>query len=327
LFHNIKIVTDQSAINNHNFTFLKKKMLTYGITPPKAKNPEDKIREITNLQIERIKNLGIDALIIYDIQDETERISDSRPYPFLPTIDPKVYSDDYLKELNIPKILFRCVGNCSQKDLETELRNAKNQHYVFVGASSQKQKVQMSLPEAYQLSRNINEKINLGGIMIPERHQKKQDEHFRVRDKINSGCNFFISQAVYHSEASKNFLSDYYYLCGSTQTEMKPILFTLTLCGSARTLDFLKWLGVSIPKWVENDLLNAKDILQKSFDISYQIFRELNEFALNKNIPIGFNIESVSMKQDETEASIKLFRKIQGEYKISKVKKAEFVQG
>lgn len=291
-------------------------MLTYGITPPKAKHSEERVREIANKQIDRINGLDIDALIIYDIQDESERLPDERPYPFLPTVDPKVFSNVYLKELNVPKILFRSVGNYSPEQLREELKNAKkDQHYVFVGASSGSQQVQVSLQEAYELSSELNKDIILGGIMIPERHQIKEDEHLRVRHKTMNGCSFFISQAVYHSEASKNFLSDYYYLCQGTEQEIQPIIFTLTLCGSPKTLEFLKWLGVSIPKWVENELLNAEDILEKSFEISYRIFRELNDFAREKNIPIGFNVESVAIKKDEIEASVELLKKIQKEFK------------
>lgn len=106
---------------------------------------------------------------------------------------------------------------------------------------------------------------------------------------------------------------------------MKPVIFTLTLCGSPKTLDFLKWLGVSIPKWVENDLLNAQDILQKSFDISYRIFEELRDFANDKNIPIGFNIESVAIRKDEIEASIELLKKVQQNFKVAS--KASVVAG
>lgn len=291
-------------------------MLTYGITPPKANNSGDRIKEIAEKQINRIKNLGIDALIIYDIQDESDRISIDRPFPFLPTVDPGLYSQEYLKDLDLPKILFRSVGNYSPDKLKAELQSAKdNQHYVFVGASSQTQNVQLTLQEAYELTKSVNGNINLGGIMIPERHQKKNDEHLRVAEKIKNGCEFFISQAVYHSEASKNFLSDYYYFFENTGQKIKPIIFTLTLCGSPKTLDFLNWLGVSVPKWVQNDLLNSKDILQKSFDISYNIFHELNDFAREKNIPIGFNIESVAIRKDEIEASIELLQKVKSEYK------------
>jgi len=291
-------------------------ILTYGITPPKAKNTEDKIVEIASRQIERIKELEIDALIVYDIQDESERISDERPYAFLPTLDPLQYSEKFLNELTVPKILFRCVGNYAQESLEREFLSAiPGQNYVFVGPSSRNQQVNITLPEAYKMAAKTNNHLNLGGIMIPERHQVKMDEHLRVTEKVNNGCNFFISQAVYHAEASKNFLSDYYYLCKSTGVEMKPIIFTLTLCGSPKTLEFLKWLGVSFPRWVENDLLNSTEILQKSFEISLKIFRELYAFASEKQIPIGFNIESVAIKKDEIEASIELLHQVKQEFK------------
>jgi hypothetical protein len=291
-------------------------ILTYGITPPKAKNTKDKIVEIASRQIERLKELEIDALIVYDIQDESERISDERPYTFLPTLDPLQYSQKFLNDLPVPKILFRCVGNYAKETLEREFLSAyPGQHYVFVGPSSRKQQVNITLPEAYQMAAENNTYLNLGGIMIPERHQVKMDEHLRVIEKVNNGCNFFISQAVYDAEASKNFLSDYYYLCKSNGVEMKPIIFTLTLCGSPKTLEFLKWLGVSFPRWVENDLLNSSEILQKSFEISMNIFRELYAFASEKEIPIGFNIESVAIRKDEIEASIDLLNEVKKEFK------------
>jgi hypothetical protein len=295
-------------------------MLTYGITPPKATNSEERIREIASKQISRIRELDIDALIIYDIQDEADRIAEERPYPFLPTLDPKLYAEEYMKDLEVSKILFRAVGNYTHERLTNEIRSAAaGQRYVFVGASSQSQQVQIQLPDAYDLCRSSNPDVSFGGIMIPERHQKKNDEHLRVQKKINSGCSFFISQAVYHSEASRNFLSDYYYLAESEGFQMKPIMFTLTLCGSPKTLEFLKWLGVSVPRWVENELLRSSDILQKSFEISYRIFQELQEFAATKNIPIGFNVESVSIKKDEIELSVELMKKIQKEYRTEKV--------
>jgi hypothetical protein len=291
-------------------------MLTYGITPPKANNSAEKVFEIARRQIEQINSIQPDALIIYDIQDEADRTSESRPYPFLPTLDPRVYAEKYLQEITAEKILFRAVGSYSPAQLEAELINApKGQRYVFVGASSGQQQVQVTLTDAFSICRNANPGIMLGGIMIPERHEKKHDEHIRVSEKTKNGCSFFISQAVYHAEASKNFLSDYYYLSRTTGVEMKPIMFTLTLCGSAKTLEFLNWLGVSVPKWVRNELLNAPDILQKSFDVSYRIFQELYSFAAEKNIPIGFNVESIAIRKDEIEASVQLFRKIKAEYK------------
>jgi hypothetical protein len=38
-------------------------------------------------------------------------------------------------------------------------------------------------------------------------------------------------------------------------------MLTLTVCGSVETIKFMKWLGISIPRWLENDLSHASDIL------------------------------------------------------------------
>lgn len=287
-------------------------IITYGMTPPKKNHPPEKIAEIAQKQIDRIRRLDIDGLILYDVQDETDRIDQDRPFPYLQTVDPTEYSQEYLKTLDVPKIIYRCAA----KDTETQLSQwvtsdmEQDRFSVFVGASSRKQAVNFSLPEAYQLSSKLNDKLILGGVVIPERHLKKQDEHIRIAEKVESGSTFFISQAAYNVEASKNMLSDYYYHCLHHQLEMVPILINLAPCGSQKTLAFMKWLGISIPKWLENDLMHSNDILDKSIGLCQEIFKELYEFGLEKGIPIGCSVESVSTRKVEIEASIQLVKDI-----------------
>ena len=72
----------------------------------------------------------------------------------------------------------------------------------------------------------------------------------------------------------------------------------------------MKWLGISIPRWLENDLLHSDDILQRSVDYSEQSWRELKSFADEKGVPIGCNIESVAVRKAEVEASIELLRRV-----------------
>ncbi|MDX1475903.1 MAG: hypothetical protein R3309_17145, partial [Reinekea sp.] len=111
--------------------------------------------------------------------------------------------------------------------------------------------------------------------------------------------------------ASKNFLSDYYYYGLENNLPLAPVLLTLTPCGSAKTLSFMKWLGISIPRWLENDLIHSQDILQKSIDFSEQSWLELKDFADEKGIPLGCNIESVAIRKVEVDASIELLNRIQ----------------
>ena len=181
---------------------------------------------------------------------------------------------------------------------------------VFVGAASQNQTVHLKLSDAYRIYKEINSDLVLGGVLIPERHMKNADEHLRIIQKIKKGCKYFISQAVYNVEAAKDFLSDYYYYCKDNNLNMVPMIFTLTPCGSAKTLEFMKWLGISIPRWLENDMMNSEDILNKSVSLSKSIFGSLMDFCAEKEIPIGCNIESVSVRKVEIEASISLARDI-----------------
>ena len=287
-------------------------ILTYGITPPKAGQPEEKIREIAERQMERINQLKLDALILYDIQDEQERTSAERPFPFMKTMDPGEYSQKYLQRLSVPHIIYRCVGKYTREELQMCMQGQEHEpvYSVFVGASSADQKVRMSLAEAYELAREISSPFCLGGVTIPERHQLKTDEHVRTIRKMDRGCRFFVSQAVYNVEASKNFLSDYYYSCVENERPMAPMIMTLTPCGSKKTLEFMKWLGVSIPRWLENELLHSRDILDRSIHFCLQAFEELFQFGMEKGIPIGCNVESVSVKKVEIEASIQLAKDI-----------------
>lgn len=287
-------------------------IVLYGITPPKKDTGLEKIAEIAQVQIERIESLNVDGLILYDIQDEKSRTAEERPFPFIETLSPFFYSEHYLNSLSLPKIIYKSVGKYTQQELSQFLGSASQKDYlsVFVGAASRLQSVNMSIDEAYALNAAENSNILLGGVTIPERHQSKGDEHIRVFKKIAQGCSFFVSQGVYDINAAKNFLSDYYYYGKQHNLPLVPIIFTLTPCGSLKTLDFMKWLGISIPRWLENELLHSVDILQKSVDFSEQHWQTLKAFADDKGIPIGCNIESVAIRKVEIEASIELLQRI-----------------
>ena len=72
----------------------------------------------------------------------------------------------------------------------------------------------------------------------------------------------------------------------------------------------MKWLGIEVPKWLYNDLKHAKDILETSVRTSILIADELLEFAAQKQIPVGFNVESISNKKDEIDAATEILNTI-----------------
>jgi hypothetical protein len=287
-------------------------IVLYGITPPKKGTSEEKVAEISARQVARLQDLSIDGLVLYDIQDEKSRTDEERPFPFMETLDCYDYSQQHLTHLKIPKIIYRAVGKYSESELSDFLTDTNPQENlsIFVGAASKSQKVTLSMSDAYKIKAQTQSDVLLGGVVIPERHQSKGNEHIRVFEKITQGCSFFVSQGVYDVNASKNFLSDYYYYGQEHNIPLVPILFTLTPCGSAKTLQFMKWLGISIPRWLENDLIHSNDILQRSVDVSEQSYRELKAFAEEKGIPVGCNIESVAIRKIEVDASIELLERV-----------------
>ncbi len=290
----------------------EKGIILYGITPPKINHTEEEVKEIAKRHIQRISKLDVDGLVLYDIQDESDRTSEKRPFPFIKTLNPCEYSKNYLQELKTPRIVYRAVGNYTAQEFKKWLEQTKQSqvHSVFVGAASHEQQNNITLKEAYSLKKEVNDNLCLGGITIPERHMKKNDEHLRVFSKKDDSCEYFITQCVYDLHAAKIFLTDYAKYAKENSYEMVPIIFTLTPCGSEKTLEFMKWLGINIPNYLEDQLKESGDILHQSVKLSRDIFEELYTFGLKKGVPVGCNIESVAIRKAEIEASIQLLDEV-----------------
>ncbi|HEX2956689.1 MAG TPA: methylenetetrahydrofolate reductase [Chitinispirillaceae bacterium] len=296
-----------------NLENTKNGILLYGLTPPKATNSPDKLAEIALRHSERIRERNIDGVVLYDIQDESKRNNQDRPFPFLPTLDPVHYCELYMRGITLPKIVYQCVGKYSSEEFIKRLGSLSAEQYslVLVGSASQAQEVRLSLDAAYSIRAQTRPDLLLGGIIIAERHRKKQDEQLRIVKKIEAGCTFFISQAVYDVEGCKNLLSDYFYYCHEHELPLVPVVITLTPCGSLKTLAFMEWLGIHVPDWLKNELSHSNDILKESIQICYAIAEQIVDFCNKKRLTFGFNIESVSIRKEEIDASIELVRMIE----------------
>lgn len=288
-------------------------LVFYSLTPPKITTESSRVKVIADKQIERLQGIPIDGLLLYDIQDETSRTHLERTFAFVPTVTPEHYSRHYLATLNVPKIIYKSIANLTKAQFKDWLfANQDLEYAVFVGASSNQQleATNFNLNEAYELKNQYAKCFLLGGVTIPERHSKKADEHLRIFNKTSRGCTFFVSQCVYSLNDTKNLMSDYYYLSIENDKEFSPIIFTLAPCGSLKTLHFMEWLGIEVPKWIYNDLKHSKDILTSSVETCRNIAIEIMEFAVRKKMPIGFNVESVSIKKEEIEASNELLKDV-----------------
>ncbi|MDR6323021.1 5,10-methylenetetrahydrofolate reductase [Actinoplanes couchii] len=283
-------------------------VLVFSVTPPKLSTAEDRVKEIAEVTLDRLTALDIDGLILYDIDDESDRRPD-RIFPYLPTLDPGRYLTEHLTGWRQPTIIYRCVGKYSEDELTDWMAGAGDQVMsVFVGPSSGGKEVRTTLRRAQELRAEVRPDLPLGAVVIPER----ADEHLRMLSKQERGASFFVSQVVYHVNEMKNLLSGYFYECRERGATPRTMIFTLSLCGSLRTLEFVRWLGVDVPRWLENSIRHSEDPLAESYRQCVAIARDLIDFCEHLGLPYGFNIESVSIRKAEIEASTDLAAEVAG---------------
>ncbi len=286
-------------------------VVLFALTPPRLSTAPDRVAEIAAATMDRLRPLGLDGLVLYDIDDESSRNPSERPFPFSPTLDPA----DYLGLLDgwaTPVVVYRAVGKHGPDDLETWLASQDTSRVatVLVGPSSSASAPALPLSRAQELRRDLAPDLVLGGVAIPERHRRRGDEHHRLVAKQRAGCGFFVTQVVFDVNAAKDLVSDYRWECEAAGLHPAPVVFTFSVCGSMRTLEFLRWLGVDVPRWIENDLRHSTDTLATSLEQASAAAVELIAFCRRLGVPFGINVESVSIRRVEIETSVELARRL-----------------
>jgi len=112
--------------------------LIFALTPPRLATDSERVQEIADATIERLGKIGLDGLILYDIDDESARNPDQRPFPFTPTIDPAEYLANHLSMWPTPVIVYRAVGKYPKPELRAWLsaQDPSQVMTVLVGAST-----------------------------------------------------------------------------------------------------------------------------------------------------------------------------------------------
>lgn len=283
-----------------------------GTTPPKASTEDMQMQEIAERLLSRLQTLEYDGLIVYDIQDESSRIDTPRPFPYMETRDPREYSRLLGNLSQRPIITYKSVAQKDQADFDSWLEDAWNEfgirNLVLVGSPSSEGEIKLSLNDAYAALKEHEKPFHLGGVTIAERHAVKGNEHQRLLAKSGNGCEFFISQAVYNTQATIDLLTSYARSCREQGETPKRIILTFTPCGSAKTLEFMKWLGISVPEATGYRILDAENPLAESIRICQNNLEQILEACLPLGLPIGLNIESLTNRKAEIDASIHLYQ-------------------
>ena len=287
----------------------------YGTTPPRQGSSPEKIYDIAEKLRARLSNLALDAINVYDIQDEAGRTQISRPFPFLPTIDSREYAK-ILKNLTGKEIInYKCVVNHPKEDFKIWLDECwekfELRYLTLVGGStSKKSYLGPTLSQASRMTAKHKYDFTFGGVTIAERHASKGNEPLKLLQKAELGMKFFTSQVVYEPNATIQLLRDYSQKCQELDISPVRIILTFVPCGHLKTLQFLRWLGVNFPTKVEQEIFSAQSPLNKSIEVCCATWRQILDSIEPSNIPLGINVESLSIKKDEINASIDLFHQL-----------------
>lgn len=297
----------------------KQILFLYSTTPPRATTPEDRIQNAVERLVERASRLEVDGVVVYDVQDEHERTTEERPFPFLPILGSMDYAKRLVGTLDSPVITYKCISGMDETRWSSWLDDAAQTGLSFVSvvghASSKARSTGISMPAALEIASHHPGNVTLGGVVIPERHRPDRSESARLIGKAQLGCEYFISQAVYDADAAIRLLRDYATDCKAHEVAPKRLFFTITPCGFEKTITFMKWLGIRILDETVRRILDSPEPIAESIRICVENFRRIAEVAEGLSIPIGVNVESISIRKDEIAGSIDLYGKLSASYR------------
>jgi 5,10-methylenetetrahydrofolate reductase len=263
----------------------------FEVVPPAAAKPEAleaSLQEFQQLQ------RRVDAINIPEIHDEDR--PGERTSKFIARVEPRVLGSRIKRELGIDVVINRVTVHDAEP--ERWFRETYGDwdilNWVLVGGESKNISYPGPNPgEAARLVKSLALPVSLGGITIPSR----VDEPERVRKKHAQGVDFFTSQVMFDS-------NDLVWLLQRLGGVEARIFISFAPVSNSRDLEFLRWLGVDIPRDLDRFLLGAsqgtaapdKTYLERSINLAQRILMDVFDNLPPDPPPIGLNIEHITRK-------------------------------
>src|SRR5918999_4773679 len=142
-------------------------VLLYGTTPPRLGTAPDAVAAAAEKAAARLGGLPLDGVVVYDIQDETGRTNQPRPFPFVGTIDPR----EYAKHFRLPAIVYKALGRIDEAQWRAWLAESKGQvqFLSIVGRPASATPYPLPLSRAIRIAADSGSFV-VGGVVIAERH-------------------------------------------------------------------------------------------------------------------------------------------------------------
>lgn len=275
-------------------------VLIYTVLPPPRGTPWPAVRACAESVYRLIEDVPIDAVHVPEVRSEEARPG-PRTVPFIPKVEPRLFgrllqegSHERLETIVSRRVVYTHWVNQRQWLLRT-WREYGIRNLLLVGGESSR--VRYPGPPVEEAARRIDRELApqgceffLGGIAIPTRREEPQ----RLLEKARSGIRFFTTQLLYEAENAQKLLQGYHELCLERGELPRRIFLSFAPVSSKQDLEFLRWMGVEIPRPIEAEILRGWiGTAWRSLAVAERILQEILAFCREEklNVPLGINIE------------------------------------
>lgn len=266
-------------------------MTLFEVVPPAAAKPEAMESSLHELQQLRGR---VDAINIPEIHDEDR--PGERTSKFIERVEPRILGTRIKRELEIDAVINRVTVHDARPEhwFRETLGSWDIANWVLVGGESKEIRYPGPNPgEAAKLIKSLDLPVSLGGITIPSR----VNEPDRIRKKHAQGVDFFTSQVMFDS-------NDLVWLIQRLNGVEARIFISFAPVTNRRNLEFLRWLGVDIPRDLDRFLLGseqgeaapAETCLERSINLAQRILMDVFDNLPPEPPPLGLNIEHITAR-------------------------------
>jgi 5,10-methylenetetrahydrofolate reductase len=266
----------------------------FELVPPAS----DKAASIdsTIAEVQKVRRL-VDAINLPEVRDENR--GPRRTAEFVPRIDPRILATRILRELATEVVVNHVVVH--EPNQEEWFRKTREEfgisYAILVGGESSKTTYPgPSVLDTAQQVRSMGLRMSLGGITIPSRLREAD----RIRRKNAAGLAFFTTQVLFDS-------NDIVWLIQRLNGLEARVFLSFAPVSHPRDTEFLRWLGVDIPRDLDRFLLGegaGRDVspearetcLERSLDLAQRILMDVFDNLPPDPPPLGLNIEHINKR-------------------------------
>jgi 5,10-methylenetetrahydrofolate reductase len=266
-------------------------MTLFEVVPPAAAKPEALESSLNELGQLRGR---VDAINIPEIHDEDR--PGERTSKFIARVEPRLLGSRIKRELGIEVVINRVTVHdaAPERWFRETCGSWDICNWVLVGGESKQVRYPGPGPgEAASLVKSLGLPVSLGGITIPSRDAEPD----RIRRKQAQGLEFFTSQVMFDS-------NDLVWLIQRLNGVDARIFISFAPVTNRRDLEFLRWLGVDVPRDLDRFLLGsetgdtapAETCLERSINLAQRILMDVLDNLPPDPPPIGLNIEHITRR-------------------------------